>query len=229
MKKLIGLLGLLGVFLLPGLSHAADLYCNKVQGPTTCYRNTGQLDALGNQVFGWQTVAPLTKSVTYNVDVIGFAAYATPTDMVGICGGDTKTVLVTNFAMRINSTAAALQTIYIVKRSTADTGGTSATQTPGTADSTNPAATAVVKSYTAAPTTGTLASNVLIVQAASAVATAAGNPFSLASNNYPQANPASFIQPITLRGSNECLYFNDNGAALTSGFNTAYSIQWVEY
>ncbi len=175
--------------------------------------------------FMMATVAGVGSSnSTYRAVGTGYAAYATPTDMLVIRGSASKTVIVTALSMQIQSTAAALQTIYFVKRSTANTGGTATQPTPIPLDSANAAATAVVDLYTAAPTTGTLVGNILIVLASSSGLTAGGAAVS--------PNTASTIvdlrQPIVLRGIEESLGFNYNGAALTTGFVATWYAEWIE-
>lgn len=173
---------------------------------------------------------------TFTVTGIGYTAYATPTDMIGICGSDTRTVVVTNMYMRISTTSAALQTVYWLKRSTPDTGGTFTNPTPmhnDVQDAATGIQTATPFVYTAAPTTGTLVGNFEIDQTTSTVLTGTGgisglfdipSPFNTMSNTL-----TSYQRPIILRSSQSCIYANYNGAALTSGFTSIYYIQWTEY
>jgi hypothetical protein len=93
---------------------------------------------------------------TFSANFTGLCAYATPTDLFGICGAANKTVVVAAAYLNMQSTAAALQNISWIKRSTADTSGTPTTLAAIPHDTHDGiTASAVVKTYAAAPTTGT--------------------------------------------------------------------------
>lgn len=169
---------------------------------------------------------------TFNVIGTAYAAYATPTDMLGICGSATRTVFVTTAYIAIGSTSGALQTITFIKRKTADTGGT-LTLTNGSSagayDSLDRGlATASVVKFGAAPTLGTLDATLNVVQVTSSVLTA---PYTIA-NVYQAplgtADLVKFTRPIALRGVSDCLYLNYGGGALTSGFAANFGFVWVE-
>lgn len=181
------------------------------------------------------TTAPFSRPVTqagiaggnatYRVAGTGYTAYATPTDLITISGSATKTVVVRLMTIQTQSTSAALQTFYLVKRSTADTGGTSTTPTPVAFNSSRPAPSAVVSLYTAAPTVGTSAGNVQITLIASAVVTSAPG----AATFTPATSVTDFSEPFILRGTGESLCLNYAGAALTPGFTATWFVEWEEY
>lgn len=168
--------------------------------------------------------------VSFNANATAYAAYATPTDMVGICGSATRVVVVTSAYMDIGSTSAALQTIYFIKRSTADAGGTSTPVTPTAYDSTDRLLpTAVVTKYSVIPTTlGTVDGILKIAQATSSVLTAPYTDVSLYGTPGATADLIRFTRPVVLRGTGDCLYINYNGAALTSGFAAKFGFDWAE-
>ena len=93
---------------------------------------------------------------TYCATITGLVPPAAATDIFTIIGSATKTIRISRIQFSGRATAAAACDVSIVKRSTADTGGT-----PGTVptivplDSTDAAATAVCATYTAVPTLGT--------------------------------------------------------------------------
>jgi hypothetical protein len=152
--------------------------------------------------------------------------------MITLNGSVTKTVLVTRFQILMRSTAVALETIYFRKRSTANSGGTLTNPAAVPRDSNNPPATAVVSLYTAAPTPGTMVGDLSVVQVDSALVT--GNAGSAEVNNGSGVNvfppfALNIVQPIALRGVNESLSINYNGAALTAGFAAGYWLEWVEF
>lgn len=94
--------------------------------------------------------------VTYSASFSALVPALLATDVVCIKGSGTKTVRVTRIEASGTSTASgAAVNLTLVKRSTADTGGTSSTLTNVPLDSTSAAATAVAVSYTANPTLGT--------------------------------------------------------------------------
>lgn len=91
------------------------------------------------------TIIPLVAAVTVNVPIFN------------IIGSASKTVTVKRITVSgMTLTAVGYFTINVEKLSTASTGGTSTSPVAVSLDTNNPAATAVVKAYTAAPTKGTL-------------------------------------------------------------------------
>ena len=180
-------------------------------------------------VSGTVSTTSFNRLGTYTLAGIGYAAYATPTDMLCIYGSNTKTVTIHAMSMTIRSTAAALQTIYYIKRSAVDTGGTATNPTPVANDSTAPAATATVSLYTAAPTLGTVVGNVRIIETASGLATTTPGAILMTTSGFSAPNSTNFQTPIILRGTGEGLCTNDAAAALTSGFVSGYAIEWTEY
>ena len=127
----------------------------------------------------------------------------------------------------MNSTAAALQTIYFSKRSTSNTGGTETNPAATAWDSGNSAATAVAHVYTAAPALGTIVGNLQIVPVASSVLASAPGNANVQSYLGPP-NVTTFYQAATLRGTGQWLCANYNGAALTSGWTAGYDMTWTE-
>lgn len=194
---------------MPGTSAAGT----KVQPATG---GAGAVDATTSRVaiatdanavtFGASSLA------TYAVAAVGLAPAATATDIFEIAGSGTKTIKVWGIQISGTATAAGAYDIVVLKRSTANTGGTSTTPALVTHDSNDAAATAVVKAYTVNPTTGTLVGNVKVVKAT--VTTAAG-----AIPNVPTF--INFAQgaekPIVLRGVAQSLCINLNGVTMTGG------------
>jgi hypothetical protein len=112
--------------------------------------------------------------------------------------------------------------VYLLRRSTANSGGTSTATTAVSWDSTNVAATAAALSYTANPTAGTLVGNLdaqyIFVPA---LAKTAGGIYYFPSNIDPTEQ-----QDIVLRGAGEVLAINFNGVTVTGGtFNCTF--QWT--
>lgn len=102
---------------------------------------------------------PANKA-TYKAYSAGFTPGATPQDVFSITGSATKIVKITRMFLSSVQTTAGINGWQIVKRSTANTGGTSAAVTALRADANDAAQTATVLQYTANPTAGTLIGNV---------------------------------------------------------------------
>jgi hypothetical protein len=162
------------------------------------------------------------KSV-YGATVRSLSPPATPTDMVTVTGSATKTIRVLRIILSAIQTTGASQEFLIIKRSTANTGGTSTTATNVPFATSFAAATATVRAYTANPTTGTAVGTINVTKFfVPAGGTAQRNDYVFDfSNNglYPG---------IVLSGTSEVLALNFNGAALPGGLNVDCTIEWSE-
>lgn len=167
------------------------------------------------------------KTATYSVGIPAFTPPATPTDLFTITGSGTKTVRVISVLAGFTQTTAGNNRIYTVKRSTANSGGSSSAPTAVPFDSTNAAATATVLSYTGNSTPGSLVGNLAINNCYSPIlATGTSGPdYQLTPNGIVTELLA---QPVTLRGTGEVLAINFNGAALPSGLSVVGTIVWLE-
>lgn len=143
------------------------------------------------------------------------------TDVFTISGSATKTVKIYRVLFYLTATTGSNATFIGLKRSSLNTGGTSTTPTKVPFDSTNDAATAVVRSYTANPTAlGSLVGNMLTFGVyVSGGGTIGSNPFSLLIENT--------TQPIILRGLNELFAVNMAGATF-SGNSARATVIWTE-
>lgn len=182
------------------------------------------------------TTGYLAKS-TYSSAFFGLVPPASATDEICIAGSATKTVRIGRIVL--TGTAGTLVTvpITIVRRVTADTGGTAATTTanPGvttqiasrdTGQNPNTAATAVLISYTAVPTINDTAPVYIDSDAITLPTTAA------ATDNTPTVfdwsrDIENNLQPPTLRGAAQQLCVNFNSTSITSGVLNG-SITWTE-
>lgn len=86
---------------------------------------------------------------SYSASFTAVASAATATDLACILGSASKTVRVTRIEVSGTMTLSAAVSVQLIKRSAANTGGTSASLTLVPLDSTNAAATASAVSYTA--------------------------------------------------------------------------------
>lgn len=158
---------------------------------------------------------------TYSATSLNIATVATPTDVFTITGTATKTVRVTKIVMSGTQTTAGVISVRLIKRSTANTGGTSAAATAVAHDSNNAAATATVLSYTVNPTPGTAVGDVrsekyLVPAPATVGGTALIWDFGDQSGQH-----------VVLRGIAQVLAINLNSVTLTGGSLTFY-VEWTE-
>lgn len=159
---------------------------------------------------------------TYTASALNIAPASSPTDVFTITGSATKTVRVMLLSFSATQTTAGLAAVQLIKRSTANSSGTSATATAVPNDSTNAAGTAVVRSYTANPTLGTTVGSVAVRKIfIPGVASVGNEPEQYL---YNAGRPS---QSIVLRGTGEVLSINLNGVTLTGG-SCSYYIEWTE-
>ena len=171
-----------------------------------------------------QTTIPVevkaSSSVTYSSAIVGGTIANNATDIFTIYGSATKTIRVTRLAITATQTTAAQRDLVLIKRSTANTAGTSTAPNKVPHDSTSVAATATVLSYTANPTLGTSVGNVRSRKVY--VGTTAGNSDECIFEFGTRGN-----QAIVLRGTNEGLCVNLNSVTSFGGL-WDISVEWVE-
>ena len=172
-------------------------------------------------------VALSTPSATYSASVNALTIALLATDIFTITGSATKTVKIRSIHISGVQTSASYQDILILKRSTANTAGTSVTQTNIPYDSTDAAATAVVRSYTANPTLGTLVGRMANKKFYMPIAIP-GNNGQFGPDNYVEFNyGGNFDKEVVLRGTSEVLAVNFNGVT-AAGSNMNINIIWTE-
>jgi len=157
-----------------------------------------------------------TYSCSFNV-----APAASATDIAVISGNATTTTYVTRVVISATQTTAGLADTLLIKRSTADTGGTSSAPAIVAHDSTDAAASSIVLSYSVNP---------------GALGTAVGT---IRRGFLPVAGATSVVNPIVvfdfgdkgkeivLRGVAQQLAVNLNGVTLTGG-SFDINIEWFE-
>jgi hypothetical protein len=169
-----------------------------------------------------RTEALLSSKQTYSAAISSLTPPATPTDMIVISGSATKTIRVTKVELSITQTVSGTNTFFVILRSSADSGGTSSTITNVSHDSSNAGATAVVKSYTANPTLGTVIGTVRATKIFTPIPGTLTTPYIFDFTND------GIDQGIVLRGTAQQLALNFNGAALPSGLSITCNIDWSE-
>jgi hypothetical protein len=149
-----------------------------------------------------------------------FASAATATDIATITGSASKTIRVSKVRITATQTTAGSVDIFLVKRSTANSAGTSAAITAVPLDSTSAAATATLLEYTANPTTGTLVGKVEGAKFVIPTALVAGSTYVFDFGNRATRH-------VVLRGTSQVLAVNLNGVTVTGGAFIV-SFEWTE-
>jgi hypothetical protein len=163
---------------------------------------------------------------TYCASITGLASAASATDIFTITGSATKVVRVNRIRVSATQNTVGYTDILLVKRSTANTVGTSTAPTIVSNDSNNPAGTAVVRAYTANPTlgtaVGTMRSNKILIN------TPVPSNAQTAGTQWPvDWTFGELGQSIVLRGVAQVLAVNLNGVTL-AGSSFDIAIEFTE-
>ena len=170
--------------------------------------------------YGEVQLAPSYKA-TYRACTGFFTPAASATDIFRISGSASKTIIVTKIEVIHNEVANTHDKLYVIKRSTAASGGTSTTATNVPMDSSDAAGTAVVKSYTANPTTGTSIGTISVI---SLNAGAFGEAHD---QSVPKYTATLIGKAPVLRGTAQGLAINANGSTLTAP-SICITVEWTE-
>lgn len=169
----------------------------------------------------WLVESRVGTPITYSAAITQLATATTATDIATITGSGTKTIKVLQVVLTATETTSAVRDVFLIKRSTANSGGTSSTITNVPNDSSNAAATATVRSYTANPTLGT------------SVGTIRARKTDISATNLVGSSDRviwdfGFMrQPVVLRGTGEVLAINLNGVTW-AGSSVNIEIEWIE-
>jgi hypothetical protein len=165
---------------------------------------------------------PLLDKSAYRISGGPVSSFATsPTDWVVLTGSSTKTVRITNVTVCGLATTATSQPVEIVKRSTADSAGTSTTPSITPLDSGDAAATAAAAVYTANPTVGTQVGSPVDTFYLNLGATGSAGCASL---DFGTRND----QALVLRGTSQQAAIDLAGTTVPSGTNLTYRVEWTE-
>lgn len=181
---------------------------------------------------GYQLVgsAPLDGyKATYSAAVYANAPAATPTDFWTILGSATKTIRILRIWVAARATAATWMQVALLKYGAAYTGGTAAAATIVPHDSSNPAATAVVNTWTSGlPTVGATLVGAISNDriAMNALTLTSTQPFISTPGLLYDFTRAS--QALVLRGITQYVSLNGQGAALPSGGVLDIKVEWTE-
>jgi len=159
---------------------------------------------------------------TYDAATAAFTPGATPQDVFTIQGSNTKLIRVTRIRLTSVQNTAGINSWFLVRRSSANTGGTSTVITVVPRDSTQTAGTATARSYTANPTAGTLVGSIRSTKLLSPAPASVANDSLIWDFDDIQTNP------VVLVNANETIAINFNGAALPAGLSLHCSVTWTE-
>lgn len=160
----------------------------------------------------------------YNATVRPFDVPANATDMCVITGSATKVIKIIGVQASSSQTTTGTNEIFLVKRTTANTGGATQAMSTVAFDTGIPAPTATAFRYLTNPTSlGTSPGALYVKRALSPVSTALGvQYFDMLDNS------SSLIRPIVLRGAAESLALNFNGAAVPTAMAFNCTFEFVE-
>ena len=168
------------------------------------------------------TVNLAAPAATYSASISGLVPALTATDIFTITGSIAKTIRVTKIIVNGVQTTAGQVAVLVIKRSAADTAGTSTAPTKVPYDSASAAASAIVAAYTANPTlgttVGTITANRLFVPGAASASDAQG--LMIVSGDVGQ-------QYMTLRGAAENIAVNLAGVTVAGGAINV-TVEWTE-
>lgn len=170
---------------------------------------------------------------TFMASGLALTPAATPTDIITISGAANMLVRVINLRAHIHTSSATLVLGHFIKRSSANSGGTSSAATAISLDSGREGSRATVRTYTANPASlgdavGTLGTQYLTTLIPTSVP-GVMQLTSLGTLQNVTAGNESYLRPVSLRGASELLALNWNGAALATGFIfAAWDVVWTE-
>lgn len=145
----------------------------------------------------------------------------TATDIFQLIGSSTKTVEITKIIISGTQTTGGMVDVYIKKRSSANSGGTSSAATLVPMISTDAAATAVGAIYTANPTPGATVGDAYIESIPLSAITGI-------TNNVVEINFGERGKAIQLSGVAQAIAINLNGVTVTGG-SIKITVEFTEY
>lgn len=166
---------------------------------------------------------PAVKS-SYVAFTAPFTPGATPQDVFTITGAASKVIRVMCMFISSVQTGSGVIGWQVVKRSTANSGGTSVAVTAVRSDPTDVAPSATVLQYTANPTAGTLIGNAWSGFVGSPTAGSGMASHVGAFVNFTEG----LGKPMILRSTSDVLAWNFGGVALPAGLSVRAGVYWTE-
>jgi hypothetical protein len=188
---------------------------------TTSGSATGDYNEIAVNRFGAKYVAGFrTSARTYSASA-NITLAASATDVMAFFGNGTTTVQVTKIRVTGIQTTTGIVDFLLVRRSTANSGGTSSNFSLAQHETTDAANSSTPIAYTANPTPGTSLGNIRRwYQAISATTTPEFSEFTLEFGENGK--------PLILSGTTQGICLNLNGVTVTGGV-LSVSIEWIEF
>jgi hypothetical protein len=170
--------------------------------------------------------APPFQPSTFSAAATFAAPQTGAGDLFCIVGSATRLIKVKQFNVSGTNSTAQTSLFNLVKRSTANTGGTATAPAAGALDSTQTftSATATLAAYTAVPTPGTLAGTMgsrLLGQVAATVG-------AILDRLLWRWEPGALYSDVRLRGVAQSLCLNAPNAFTTAGPSLTVEVIWTE-
>jgi hypothetical protein len=166
---------------------------------------------------------PPLQPPTYGATFTGLAVPQTGAgDAVCLVGSATKTIYIQRIAVSGVDSTAQTSNMNLVKRTTANSGGTSTNAVNAKYDTNNAAPTAVLTGYTAVPTPGT---GFIHLARSIGFAAATGAPSAAIVWEF---DPSQLVQQLVLRGVAQSACVNFPSAFTTAGPSLNVSYTWTE-
>ena len=182
---------------------------------------TGDYSQLSLSKYGAPLITPLGHTAKTFRGVANVTAAALATDIAILPGNATNTVQLLRVIISAIETTAGLVDVLLIKRSTANTGGTSTGITAVPLDAADAAAVSAPLQYTANPTPGTAVGTIArgYLQAAPLATGVSGAPLVFDFGQYGK--------PVILSGVAQGIAVNLNGVTVTGGI-FSITFEWLE-
>ena len=200
------------------------IYQNNYLNGTAATQGRNAAESVGTDGLLWTANLPALRPASYHASG-QVASAATATDIATMAGNATNTVVITKIQVSCTQTTAGIVTLSVLKRSSADTAGTSAAMTVVPDDSNYAAGSSAPKVWTANPTKGTLVGTIDTYKLG-CMAAATASPNDVYILNLRQ-------KPIVLRGTAQEVEINlgapvdGTGTTVTGGSFDA-TFEWIE-
>jgi len=162
---------------------------------------------------------PARRTYSY---ATSFVAGTAPTDVFQIAGAANRIIRITRVSVssRTSSGSGIATQFNLIKRSTANSGGTSVSGTPAPHDSADSSALATLRHYTANPTLGTAVARIRNDRVNL-------QPSDVSMKDVTWEFSGRQAQSIVLRGSSELLCVNMDGTTVVGNI-TDVDVEWTE-
>ncbi len=182
------------------------------------------LSAETTKVIGTVNAIPVDGvKTTYSASINDLTTSALPTDIVEFKGSSTKTLRITQIIISGTQNTSASRDVFLIKRSSADSGGTSTNAVAIPHDSNNTAATAIIKVYTVNPSGLGTSVGIIRTQRIQLLATNVTTALDKIIWDFG-TRPA---QALVVRGTSESIVINLNGVTSANDIFDII-IEWTE-